>query len=595
MSKETKQAPKHLMNDPNTIVVESLRGLCYSNAHLRLLEKEKVIYRADLENIIENQVTIVCGGGAGHEPSHAGLVGPGLLSAAVSGQVFASPSTKQINAALRKCRSPHGTLLVVKNYTGDRLHFGLAAERARAEGARVETVVVAEDVAVGREKGGLVGRRGLAGTVLVHKVAGALASRGAALEEVHRIAKWVAENIATMGVALEKCHVPGSSTEEKLGAGNIELGMGIHGEPGMLTTKLIPIRDLARRMLDTILSTDPDRNFLPMQRGEECCLLVNNLGGTSNLELGVAVKEAVEYLNELGMAPLRVFSGTYMTSLGMPGVSFTLLRLPRESNPDKNLVLSLLDDPAAAPGWINPVTFPSVKGAGADWQGKEELAGASNNTFNSVPVDPELFSAALRSGCTSLIDAEPEITRYDSVAGDGDCGITLRNGAKVVLDALDSGKLPITDAAGTLMFISDLLEESMGGTSGALYCIFLNSLASNLRNFSSDANDTKRVDNEVWTKAIKGALDGLGAYTPARKGDRTLMDALIPFVEALQEGGLERAVLAAESGAKATQKMSARFGRASYVGEGRENAVPDAGACGVACLLRGISRTLSNQ
>ncbi|KAF0384418.1 dihydroxyacetone kinase [Gigaspora margarita] len=278
------------------IVIESLRGLCLTYPSLRLIEKEKIVYRADIDEIRQKQVTIISGGGAGHEPAHAAYVGSQMLSAAVSGNVFASPSVTAILAGIRRVQSPHGTLLIVKNYTGDCLNFGLAAERAKSEGIKVDMIIVGDDVSIGRNSA--VGRRGLAGTVLVHKAAGAVAAAGGTLEETKSVASLVAENIGTIGVAFDHCKIPGSSHSPTLPKGIIELGMGIHGEPGFQKIPLPPSRDLVHKMLDTIINTDdPERSYLDIHpEKNSIVLLVNNLGGLSTCEIFRYSYEAASYL-----------------------------------------------------------------------------------------------------------------------------------------------------------------------------------------------------------------------------------------------------------------------------------------------------------
>ncbi|KAG8902809.1 Dihydroxyacetone kinase 2, partial [Tulasnella sp. 408] len=214
---------KHLTNDPATLVVDSLKGLCLLNPHVCVDEKYKVLYKRSPP---QDQVSLISGGGSGHEPAHAGFVGDGMLSAAVCGNIFASPNAAQIRRAIELVGNPKGTLIVVKNYTGDALNFGLASEQYKAAGGKgdVRVLIVGDDVAVGRTQGGLVGRRGLAGTILVYKIASALSRSGASLDEVEAVGKQVAENIGTIGVGLEHCHVPGTEeAESHLGADEIEL------------------------------------------------------------------------------------------------------------------------------------------------------------------------------------------------------------------------------------------------------------------------------------------------------------------------------------------------------------------------------------
>ncbi|KAG2180126.1 hypothetical protein INT43_003914 [Umbelopsis isabellina] len=585
---------KHLMNDPKNVVVESLKGLCYTNSHLRLLENEKVVYNADIENISKKQVTIIAGGGAGHEPSHAAFVGENMLTGAVSGQVFASPSAGQILAALRKVRSPHGTLVVIKNYTGDCLHFGLAVERAKAEGMNIEMVVVGDDVAVGRAKGGMVGRRGLAATVLVHKIAGAVAAKGASLAEVRDAAQYVIDNSATCSVSLDHCHVPGSSSFASLAVDEMEWGTGIHNEPGAKKTEVKDVKTIVHELLFTILDEDDkDRAYLKLNKAnEKVVLLVNNLGGISILEMGVVAKEAAEYLAENGIEVERIISGTFMSSLNMPGASLTLLKIPK--NADKLDFSSLLDLTVGAPGWVNN----SIRGSSLDVVDKTDglsdmSVELSNKTAGKI-INKEVLVQALRSGAENVIAAEPDITHYDTILGDGDCGQTLKEGSNALLSALSS--IDFSTAPAAILAISDILDTNMGGTSAAIYCIFLNAFAIGLVDASSKTADQAASTVSVWADALKLALDSLQKYTPAREGDRTMMDVLIPFINTLhQTQSLDQAINAAKDGAEKTKTMHAKLGRASYVNDESvmSAAVPDAGAWGLLALLTGIQKGLS--
>ncbi|KAM3578526.1 Dihydroxyacetone kinase 2 [Umbelopsis sp. WA50703] len=563
---------------------------------MRLLENEKgtIVYNANIEEIAKKQVTIIAGGGAGHEPSHAAFVGENMLTGAVSGQVFASPSAGQILAALRKVRSPHGTLVVIKNYTGDCLHFGLAVERAKAEGMNIEMVVVGDDVAVGREKGGMVGRRGLAATVLVHKVAGAVAAQGATLAEVRDAAQYVIDNSATCSVSLDHCHVPGSSSFASLGVDEMEWGTGIHNEPGAKKTEIKDVKTIVHELLFTILDEDDkDRAYLKLNKtNEKVVLLVNNLGGISILELGVVAKEAAEYLAENGIEVERIISGTFMSSLNMPGASLTLLKVPK--NGDKLDFSSLLDLKVGAPGWVNN----SVRGTSLDVVDKTDglsdmSVELSNKTAGKI-TNKEAVVQALRSGAESVIAAEPDITHYDTILGDGDCGQTLKEGSNALLAALSS--IDLSTAPAAILAISDILDTNMGGTSAAIYCIFLNAFAIGLVDASSKTADQAASTISVWSDALKQALDSLLKYTPAREGDRTMMDVLIPFVNTLhQTQSLDQAVDAAKNGAEKTKTMHAKLGRASYVNDESvmSAAVPDAGAWGLLALLTGIQKGLA--
>ncbi|KAI9286368.1 hypothetical protein BC943DRAFT_321844 [Umbelopsis sp. AD052] len=585
---------KHLMNDPKDVVIESLKGLCYTNPHLRLLENEKVVYSSDIDAIAKKQVTIISGGGAGHEPAHAAFVGENMLTGAVSGQVFASPSAGQILAALRKVRSPHGTLVIIKNYTGDCLHFGLAVERAKAEGMNIEMVVVGDDVAVGREKGGLVGRRGLAATVLVHKVAGAVAAQGGSLTQVRDAAKYVIEHSATCSVSLDHCHVPGSSSFASLGVDEMEWGTGIHNEPGAKKSGVVDVKTIVKELLFTILDeNDKDRAYLNLNKeNEKIVLLVNNLGGIPVLELGVVAKEAAEYLAENNIEVERIISGTFMTSLNMPGASLTLLKVPKTYG-DLDFS-SLLDLPVGAPGWLNN----SRRGFSLDvldhTTGLSDMSVELSNKTAGKIANPSAVADALRAGAENIIAHEPEITHYDTILGDGDCGQTLKEGSNALIAALSS--IDFSSGPSAILAISDLLDTNMGGTSAAIYCIFLNALAIGLVNASCNTADQSAGSVAVWADALKQALDSLMKYTPAREGDRTMMDVLIPFINTLhQTQSVDQAIEAAKQGAEKTKTMRAKLGRASYVNDEsvKSAAVPDAGAWGLLALLTGIQKGLA--
>ena len=323
----------------------------------------------DAENKIVHQlkpnpahVSLISGGGSGHEPSFANFVGQGMLTASVVGSIFASPSAEQIRKALLTKlpgKDGKGTLAVVLNYTGDVLSFGMAVEKAKAAGHSVEMLVVGDDVGVGRSQGGKVGRRGIAGTTFVLKIAGALAATGASLTEVAKLARLVAENTVSIGASLSHVHVPGRSVEahdDDLQPGEIELGMGVHNEPGSERVKR-DIVGLIKLMLVRLLDQyDKDRAFCNITRGDQTALLINNLGGVSNLELGGIVDETVRQLRHTWkIEPVRIWAGSFMTSLNGTGFSISLLKL--QDTGLKQSMLELLGAPAEAVGWSGASTI----------------------------------------------------------------------------------------------------------------------------------------------------------------------------------------------------------------------------------------------
>ncbi|KAI7888576.1 Dak1 domain-containing protein [Mucor mucedo] len=420
-------AAKHILNTPETLVTESLQGLCYTNPNIRILEKEKVVYYTNVDEMASKQVTLVSGGGSGHEPGYASFVGNGGLAASVSGHVFASPSSSQVLAAIQRVQSPHGTLVIIMNYTGDCLNFGLAVERAKALGIKVELIAVGDDISVGKTKGGKVGRRGMAATALAVKLAGALASRGASLEKVKEMVQHVIENAATLGVAFDHCHVPGSSSFSCLAPNELEIGMGIHNENGFLKTDMMSAKDLVNKMMHMLLDQDDeDRSYLNLDTDKKnsIIMLVNNLGGIAQLELSLAVKEAVDYVLHMPYLHLeRVLVGPFVTSLNMPGFSITLLSVK------DHMMLDLLDQPISIPGWPSApaVSFSTeILGNPSKLKKTEHTV----DDFMGQVSDPDVMEAAIRGAAEAVIEAEPRITDYDTVLGDGDCGQTLKTAAQ---------------------------------------------------------------------------------------------------------------------------------------------------------------------
>ncbi|KAF8215609.1 dihydroxyacetone kinase [Mycena galopus ATCC 62051] len=586
---------KHLLNDPETLVVDSLAGLCAVNNQLSFDPPNKVVFKSKLDR---SKVALICGGGSGHEPSHAGFVGEGMLSAAVCGNVFASPNSSQVRRGIDLVENDAGTLILVKNYTGDILNFGLAAEQYAAEHAeksdKVKFLVVGDDVAVGKTQGGIVGRRGLAGVVLVYKIAGALAAQGGTLDEVYSVAQWVAGRIGTIGVGLEHCHVPGTAPpSSSLSPTEIEIGLGIHNEAGNKRLSPVPpLTELIPLLLDYIASsTDAERGFLPFKNDgtDEVVLLVNNLGGMSELEIGGVVRAARDELHKRQIGVKRVLAGTFMTSLNMPGFSLSLLLLPRADDAAANAaqILSLLDAPAQTPGWKWASAAPPVTPTPLAPSTLATSTKSSTSGGIAAP-QPAEFLAALQRACGALVAAEPEITRMDTIAGDGDCGLTLKGGAQGVEKAIKAGKITGTDLVADVVAIAKVAENEMGGTSGALYSIFFSALAQGLQS-AAGSTPTSTATPELWGTALSAALNKLYTYTRARPPSRTLVDPLAAFVGAFN-GGFAEAVKAAAAAAEHTKDVEAKAGRSAYVDTAvlsREK-VPDPGAWGVKTILEAL-------
>ncbi|WP_196590131.1 dihydroxyacetone kinase subunit DhaK [Pectinatus frisingensis] len=326
---------KKIINNPDNVVEEMLNGMVVSQPqYLKRLEGFDVVVRADKKN---SKVALVSGGGSGHEPSHGGFVGRGMLDAAVAGAVFTSPTPDQIYEAIKAVDTGKGVLLIIKNYSGDVMNFEMAAEMAAADGIEVEKVITNDDVAV-ENSTWTTGRRGIAGTVLVHKIAGAKAESGAALADVKKAAEKVIANERSMGMAIEPCTVPAAGKPSFTLADNeMEIGIGIHGEPGTHRESLKTADEIAQQLVDKILAENI------YGTGDEVAVLVNGLGATPLMELYIVSAKVQAILKEKGLKMVKTYIGNYMTSLEMAGCSVTLLKLDNEL---KELLFAPADTPA---------------------------------------------------------------------------------------------------------------------------------------------------------------------------------------------------------------------------------------------------------
>jgi ATP-dependent dihydroxyacetone kinase len=568
---------KKLINAAGDVVGEALDGLTLTAAGVARLENSTTAVRSDVEAVrAAGHVAILSGGGAGHEPAHAGYIGEGMLTGAVAGEVFTSPSVDAVLDAIRAVASPAGVLLIVKNYTGDRLNFGLAAELARTEGIDIATVVVADDVALAAQSG--TGRRGLAGTVLVHKIAGAAAEAGLPLVEVAARAQRAADGVGTMGLALSPCTVPAAGQPGfLLEADEIEWGLGIHGEPGVERATMRPAREVVERLLTTIVS---DRGITS---GDRVALLVNGLGATPPMELSIVAAAAVEHLDSLGVTVARLWSGNFLTALDMAGCSLSVLAVDDD-------LLGALDAPTTAPAWPHTTSAvaPAVVAAPA---GETAPAGTL------AAGDP--IRRCLEAVAEALISVRDELTELDREVGDGDLGISLARGAAALL--AECPAYPGEDGpAAVLRAASATIRRSVGGTSGPLYAVLLLRAAAAWEAAEDDAAARGAgggVGAQAWAAAFRAAVDGVRAVGGAEVGDRTMVDALAPAADAFGtalDGGagwaeaLAAAVDAATAGAAATAGIRARLGRSSYLGD-RVIGHPDPGAQAVALWLGAVA------
>ena len=536
---------KQFINSKEALVTEAIDGMLRASggrlARLDGYPHIKVVVRMDWRR---SKVALISGGGSGHEPSHAGFVGKGMLTAAVCGEIFASPSVDAVLAAILSVTGKAGCLLIVKNYTGDRLNFGLAAERARALGLRVDMIVVGDDIALPD----LPQPRGIAGTLFVHKIAGALAEQGADLESVRAVAQRVTEGMVSIGMSLNSCTVPGSPTEERIPEGKAELGLGIHGEAGIEQVAFSTARNAMKMVVERLASRiDAD----------SCVALLNNLGGVTPLEMAVLAQELL--LSRIGKRIHRIIGpAPMMTSLDMRGFSVSLL--PTAEADEAALMAPV--EPWAWPGCfavedVAPVALP------------EGLAPS-----RARPSKDRQKRALLEQCCHVLIDAEADLNALDAKCGDGDTGNTLATAARALLGVLD--QLPLADQGQLYRAIGLELSQSMGGASGILLAIF----------FAAAGDASESGDDAIG--ALKAGLERIQQVGGAQPGDRTMIDALSPALEALHLGP-DAAAQAARHGADATASITqARAGRSSYLAAEILAGNNDPGAEAVARLFEAL-------
>lgn len=559
---------KKLINDPATVVRDMLEGVVALSPATVLLADENVVIRSGLLDPEKRKVAVLSGGGSGHEPAHAGYVGAGMLTVAVAGDVFTSPSTDAVLAGIRAAAGPAGALVIVKNYTGDRLNFGLAAELARAEGIPVEIVVVADDVAL-KDTVPDDRRRGIAGTVLVHKLAGAAAEQGLALQEVARIAREAAGKLSSMGISLGSCTLPAVGRPGfVLGDAEIEVGLGIHGEQGIRRMPIASADELVALVLETI---EADGR---LKGGDRVALLVNGLGSTPPMELAVVARSAVTRLEAKDVVVERAWAGTFLSALDMPGFSLSVMNVD-------DAMLNLMDAPTDAGAW--------PRGGAVNRNRVLPSAGVEKSVIAEIRMTAagERLRSVAKLVAGALIAAEPKLTQLDSVAGDGDLGTSMVRGAEAILSLPSES---FADVSGGLMAMANAMRKAIGGSSGPFY-------ATGLMRASRQLAGIEKPSAKQMAEAFVAAVAAISELGGAKPGDRTMIDALHPaaetFLDKLEAGApadeaWRSASAAGVASAEATASMKPRLGRASYLGE-RAMGHPDAGAVAVSIWLEAIS------
>lgn len=607
---------KKIMNTPETFVYDMCHGLAAAHPELEFVEKYKVVKKKDIN---DNKVSLISGGGSGHEPAHAGFVGKGMLDAAVCGDVFASPSQVQVYNAIKACATDKGVLLIVKNYSGDCMNFNNAMSDAQDDGIKVDAVYVNDDIAV-KDSLYTVGRRGVAGTVLVHKCAGAAAEQGKSLEEVKAVANKVIDNVRSFGFAFTSCTVPAAGHPTfDIGDDEMEFGVGIHGEPGRFREKIdystgTFCDDLSRRIV-----TDLEED-LALKSGEEVVLLINGFGGTPLQELYILNNSVTKALAKDGVKIHKTIVGNFMTSIDMAGASISVLRVDSE-------LKALVDYPVNTPA----LTWGAAMSEQA--QAALEAVQAIGRALGYAPVAEEHHAAAKKAAAKETeevavyeVEGKPEVTETINTAafvqivdkmadviienevpfceadkmGDGDFGMSIAKGFKQL--KADWATRKKGDIGQFLVSCSEIIKEYCGGASGPIW-------GSAFKYAGKSMLGKKEVSLAdvalLFTEANRGVYEtGKKSFGKgAEIGDKTLVDALKPCAMALTKAaeeckslreGLALGAKAAHEGAEATKTHVATLGRAGTVGE-RSIGYPDAGAHGLDVIFNELAAYIAKM
>mgnify|MGYP005762577431 FL=1 len=609
---------KKIMNTAQTYVTDMCRGIALAHPELEFVEKYKIVKKKEID---PEKVTLISGGGSGHEPAHAGFVGTGMLDAAVCGDVFASPSQVQIYNALKLTASNKGTLMIIKNYSGDCMNFnGAGADASEDEGLNIERVFVNDDVAVQGSSytndDYVVGRRGVAGTVFVHKIAGAAAQQGKDLKEVKRVAQKTIDNLASIGFALSSCTPPAKGTPIfDLAEDKIEFGVGIHGEPGKSTDDYATADELAKKMVALLT----DNAVIKLKKGDEIAVIVNGFGATPQSELYILNASVRKLTDELGISTYKTLVGNFMTSLDMAGASVTFLKLDDE-------LKALLDYPVSAPaltwgaaddeaqaaveavralakarGVANPPAHHESKKAAA------KAAADEKNVVYEVKGKPAYGEKLNTAAMVEVIDKMADVIIENEVAfcdadkmGDGDFGMSIAKGFRQLKTDWKSRKKG--NVGEFLLSCSEIIKEYCGGASGPIW-------GSAFKYAGKAAGAKEEISLADLAEIMQAA--NTGVYETGKRsfgkgavvGDKTLVYALKPCADALEAAakagdkmkvGLEKGAKAAVAGAEATKTVVAKLGRAGTVGE-KSIGYPDAGAYGLGVIFTELAKFIGKK
>lgn len=559
-----------IVNDPAQFVPQALAGFVAAHPDVVRAVDGGVVRATPAPR---GSVAVVVGGGSGHYPAFAGVVGPGFASGAVCGNIFTSPSAGQAYRVARAAHRGGGVLFSFGNYAGDVLHFGEAGDRLRDEGIDVRIVLCTDDIA-SAPADQIDRRRGIAGDFTVFKIAGAAAERGDDLDSVERLARLANERTRTLGVAFGGCTFPGADGPLfTVPDGMMSIGLGIHGEPGIRDVPVTSSAELATTLVGALLADVPEN------RGDRVAVIVNGLGTVKYEELFVLFGDVVARLGEAGITVVQPEVGELVTSLDMAGVSVTLFWLDAELEP-------LWAAPAYTAAYRKGAL---VAGSASDAEGEstqveEEEPREEASAWSRAAARRAVgYLAAVRR---TLAQNEAELGRIDAIAGDGDHGVGMRNG----IDAACAASDPAVGLARMLSDAGDAWSENAGGTSGALWCTALRTMASVLDDESADP----RV---AVASAAAAALRSIVARGGASVGDKTMIDALDPYARVLGEqlaagaeipAALEAAARAASEAAAATASLRPNVGRARPLAE-KSIGHPDAGATSLALIAETIA------
>ena len=569
---------KKIMNRSETMVPEMCAGIALAYPELEFVKRYKIIKKREQN---ADKVSLISGGGKG------------MLDAAVCGDIFASPSQIQIYQAIKETAGNAGTLMIIKNYSGDMMNFKNAARLAEEDGISVEYVKVDDDIAV-QDSLYTVGRRGVAGTVLVHKVAGAAAEKGYSLKQVKAYAENAVLNTRSIGFAFTSCTVPAKGTPTfSIAENEIEYGVGIHGEPGVSREAMMTADELSKRMTDSLVKE------LGLSENDEVTVLVNGFGGTPLQELYLFLNSTAKILDEYKIKIYRSFAGNYMTSIDMSGASLTFMKMNSE-------LKSLLDAESDAPafkvnGPVLPRNYepfiPAYHTQSENTDQKNHTKGSAKVRQEILTVDNMIFIVDTMSEC--IIKNEVPFCELDAYAGDGDFGMSVSKGFRQLRrewnDILEE---KVCDIGEFLDACSLIIMECCGGASGPIW-------GSAFRAAGKVAKGKQKLTAEEFAVLLQEAVTGIqktGEYSFGRGavvGDKTLIDALVPCADVWTENAGNKTLKelfqlsadAAVNGAKMTEKIVARMGRAGTVGK-RSIGYPDAGAFALGVIFSKIADAL---